>query len=262
MGDSMNLESIESTKAGFEASFREKTMYNRQTQDKEHLDRVIESLHIKDGMRVLDLGTGSGYVAFEIARRYPKVLVYGLDIVEEALQDNRERAEMENLQNIQFISYAGMEFPLESNKFDVVVTRYALHHFPDINYSFAEVNRVLKEDGMFFISDPTPNENDTKRFVDDYMKMKKDGHIKYYTSEEYVQLLEKNNFNLEDCFISEITFPRWKETAHGYDEILKKHDKNVIETYKVFETEDGKYIYITQNVLNMTFKKNGQNIHT
>lgn len=258
----MNIESIQSTKAGFEESFREKTMYNRQTQDKEHLDGVIESLQIKDGMRVLDLGTGSGYVAFEIARRFPNVTVYGLDIVEEALQENRSRAAKENLQNIQFISYEGMNFPLNNNTFDVVVTRYALHHFPDINFSFAEVSRVLKDDGMFFISDPTPNENDTERFVDDYMKMKKDGHIKYYTREEFTRLLEKNSFHLENSFMSEITFPRWKETAYGYEEILKKHDKKVIESYKVFETEDGKYIYITQNVLNMTFRKNGQIIHT
>ena len=39
------------------------------------------------------------------------------------------------------------------------------------------MSRVLKEGGKLFISDPCPNECDTERFVDDYMRLKKDGHI-------------------------------------------------------------------------------------
>lgn len=32
---------------------------------------------------------------------------------------------------------------------------------------------------VLFLSDPTPNDDDTEGFVDAYMKMKKDGHIKF-----------------------------------------------------------------------------------
>lgn len=56
-----------------------------------------------------------------------------------------------------------------------------LHHFPDIDYSISEVARVLKGGGVFFISDPCPNDCDKDRFVDEYMQLKKDGHIKFYT---------------------------------------------------------------------------------
>ena len=54
-----------------------------------------------------------------------------------------------------------------------------------INDTFREISRVLKKNGIFFLSDPTPNDNDIERFVDEYMQMKKDGHIKFYTKDEW-----------------------------------------------------------------------------
>ena len=53
--------SIENTRKGFEESFEEGTLYNRQTQDKAHLERILHFLNINDGMKILDLGTGTGY---------------------------------------------------------------------------------------------------------------------------------------------------------------------------------------------------------
>ena len=246
-----DLETIKAAKEGFEKSFKEKTLYNKQTQDSDHLERIIEILNIKDKDEILDLGTGSGYLAFRIAKENTSCKVTGLDIVEKALEEDRNRARELGMSNISFVSYKGNEFPFENNSFNIVTTRYALHHFPKIKDTFSEVARVLKEEGFFFISDPTPNKEDIERFVDDYMRMKKDGHIKYYTKEEYESLASEAGFSLVNSFETEITFPRLKETAIEFDEIIEKHDKNIIDGYNVRVTEDNKYIYITQKVLNL-----------
>ena len=111
----------------------------------------------------------------------------------------------------------------------MITTRYALHHFPIIKDTFKEIARTFKEGGFIFIADPTPNDNDTDRFVDDYMRMKKDGHIKYYKKEEFVQLAEEIGLKLVNEFQTEIRFPRLKETAYGLDEIMMKHQQPVIE---------------------------------
>ena len=97
----------------------------------------------------------------------------GLDIVEKALEVNRIKAREENICNISFITYDGIDFPFDDNEFDMVISRYALHHFSDIQKSISEVSRVIKREGFLFISDPTPNINDTSRFVDGYMQLKK-----------------------------------------------------------------------------------------
>ena len=75
-------------------------------------------------MRILDLGTGSGYLAFALATKYPDVTVIGLDIVENALEQNKLSARRNGLGNISFLSYNGISLPFENGSFDMVVSRY------------------------------------------------------------------------------------------------------------------------------------------
>ena len=153
-----------------------------------------------------------------------------------------------------FVSYDGIDFPFDANTFDLVVTRYALHHFPDLEHSIGEVSRVLKSGGMLFVSDPRPNEHDTERFVDDYMRLKKDGHIKFYTKDELINICGGHGLVIKNSFDSSIRFPKMKDTAYGYEEVLKKHDKEVIASYNLVETDTE--LFLTEQVNNILFEKN------
>lgn len=241
------------TKQGFENSFSSGDFYNKQTQDEQHLKNILDFLPINADMKILDLGTGSGYLSFPIAKKYSNISVIGLDIVEKALEVNRFRAKEEQIRNISFITYNGIEFPFSDSEFDRVISRYALHHFPDIQKSISEVSRVLKRGGFLFVSDPTPNANDTSRFVDGYMQLKKDGHIKFYTKEEWLQICGKYGLQFKKSFDSTIRFPKKKDTAYGFDELLKKHDKEIVESYELEVM--GNEIYITEQVNNILFCK-------
>ena len=241
------------TKQGFENSFSSGDFYNKQTQDEQHLKNILDFLPINADMKILDLGTGSGYLSFPIAKKYSNISVIGLDIVEKALEVNRFRAKEEQIRNISFITYNGIEFPFSDSEFDMVISRYALHHFPDIQKSISEVSRVLKRGGFLFVSDPTPNANDTSRFVDGYMQLKKDCHIKFYTKEEWLQICGKYGLQFKKSFDSTIRFPKKKDTAYGFDELLKKHDKEIVESYELEVM--GNEIYITEQVNNILFCK-------
>lgn len=245
--------SIVATKQAFENSFSSGDFYNKQTQDGQHLKLILEFLPIKSGMKILDLGTGSGYLAFSIAEKYPNAFIFGLDIVEKALEINRVKAEKQRISNINFITYDGVNFPFDDSEFDMVVSRYALHHFPDIQKSISEVSRVLKSGGFLFISDPSPNADDTSQFVDEYMQLKKDGHIKFYTKDEWKQISLEAGLKFVKSFDSSIRFPKKKDTAYGFDELLKKHDRKIIESYKLKVLENE--IYITEQVNNILLCK-------
>lgn len=250
----MDIEnSIMATKQGFEHSFSSGDFYNKQTQDEHHLKNILDFLPLKADMKILDLGTGSGYLSFPIAQKYPNISIIGLDIVEKALEVNRSVAKEKNIRNISFISYNGIDFPFADSEFDMVISRYALHHFPDIQKSISEVCRVIKQGAFLFISDPTPNVNDTSRFVDGYMKLKKDGHIKFYTEDEWLQICGKYGLQFKKSFGSTIRFPRKKDTAFGFDELLKKHDKKIVEGYELEVVRNE--IYITEQVNNILFCK-------
>lgn len=239
-----DYESIQVTKQEFEESFSNDSFYNKQTQDVDHLESILSFLPIKSGMKILDLGVGSGFLSFGLAKRFPGVSIIGLDIVEKALEKNRDRALKEGISNVTFTSYDGMEFPFEEGAFDLVITRYALHHFPDIQRSIKEVRRVLKAGGYLFISDPTPNDNDVERFVDAYMQMKKDGHIKFYSKKEWCDICQKEGLVFCKSFDSEITFPKKRETAIGFEQLLKNYNEEIIKGYDVKVI--GNEIYITE----------------
>ncbi len=250
----MDIEaSINATRESFEQSFSSGNFYNKQTQDSEHLEQIMNFLPIKNGMKILDLGAGSGYMSFPIAKSNASCKIIGLDIVLNTLAANRVRADKEGLRNLSFVCYDGIEFPFETNSFDMVITRYALHHFPNIDYSISEVARVLKTGGSFFISDPCPNDCDNDRFVDEYMQLKKDGHIKFYTEDEWRDICGKCGMEWTSSFKSKIRFPKKKETAYGYEDVLKKHDRSIVESYNLIETDTE--IYITENVNNIVFVK-------
>ncbi len=256
LGMNMGLdvsESIRRTKQGFEESFQADSFYNQQTRDEEQLNRLLDCLKVENGMKILDLGTGTGYLAFPIAERYPHAEVTGLDIVLQALNRNRQEAERRGRKNLQFISYGGLEFPFAGQSFDWVVSRYALHHFPAINGTFQEISRVLKPGGRLLISDPAPNDCDGDRFVDAYMQMKKDGHIRFYTKNEWIEIGKATGLAYTGGFETKIRFPKKRETAVGFNEIVNRFDGEVIRSYEVEITADE--IWITERVNNLLFRK-------
>lgn len=204
-------------------------------------------------MRVLDLGTGTGYLTFPLAKMFPHAEIVGLDIVEKVLDKNRRKVLHENLSNLHFISYNGIYFPFANEEFDMIVTRYALHHFPLINDTFHEISRILKPSGTLFLSDPMPNDNDTERFVDAYMQMKKDGHIKFYTQKEWVKIGKRVGLEYKDGFETSIRFPKKKDTALEFDNIVEKYDDKIIKGYDLKIINDE--IYITEKVNNLIFQK-------
>lgn len=248
-----NEDSIAAAKQGFEASFEEAQYYNKQTQDEKHLLAILEAIDVKPGMKILDLGCGSGYLTFPIAQKNERADVIGLDIVANTLKSNNEKREQQELTNLEFVAYDGIVYPFENNTFDLVVTRYALHHFPQIKNSMREIARVLKQGGRLFISDPRPNACDTSGFVNDYMQLKKDGHIKFYAMDEWVSICKDCGLRLTAAFDSSIRFPKKKDTAHGYEEVLARHDKSIIDSYELTETDEE--IWITEQVNNLTFEK-------
>jgi ubiquinone/menaquinone biosynthesis C-methylase UbiE len=103
---------------------------------------------------VLDIGTGKGMAAIEIARR--GMPVTSVDVSEEELQMaflNARAAEVDS--NILFHIGDANKLPFEDNHFNLVTMINVLHHLEEMNGIFAEVSRVLKPGGRFLVADFT-----------------------------------------------------------------------------------------------------------
>lgn len=111
----------------------------------------------------------------------------------------------------------------------------------------------MRQKGCFFLCDPAPNEDDEKRFVDAYMQMKKDGHIKFYTLDEWRQLAETAGFTYHDSFETQIRFPRKMDAAFGLECIMKSFAEKTVSGYDIEILQDE--IWITERVQNVMFLK-------
>jgi ubiquinone/menaquinone biosynthesis C-methylase UbiE len=110
----------------------------------------------------LDLGTGPGHVAIEIARRRPGVQIVGLDLAAHMVQRANRQAVRAGLDGRGIWSQAdGHALPFADGSFDLVISTFALHHWTDPLHILNEIARVLrhpepagqKSGGRYYIAD-------------------------------------------------------------------------------------------------------------
>lgn len=59
--------------------------------------------------------------------------------------------------------------------------------------------------------------------------------------------------HLVNSFDSEIRFPRKKSTAEGFEDVLARHEKSIIDSYQLTQTDEE--IWVTEQVNNLLFEK-------
>lgn len=96
---------------------------------------------------ILDVGCGSGIMAFELSRYFKKVI--GIDISEEMLSIARKKR---NAQNISYLNVNASSLDLKE-KFDFIVSRNTFHHIEDILETLEKMKTLLNPGGKIAIID-------------------------------------------------------------------------------------------------------------
>lgn len=173
--------------------------------DDAHLELLLDMAGVQRGESVLDIGTGTGYLAFPIAQMQPQAQVYGIDIAETVIRHNAESAARQGVSNLHFSAFNGVEHPFPPETFDLVVTRHALHHFPQMERTAQAMAALLKPGGRLLIADPLHHPEDTSGVIDRLMAVKGDGHVRFYDVEELQALFSP--LTLQRQVITSMRFP-------------------------------------------------------
>jgi 2-polyprenyl-3-methyl-5-hydroxy-6-metoxy-1,4-benzoquinol methylase len=116
----------------------------------EHQTRYRFSLQSIVGKRVLDAGCGVGWGAALMLDAGAESVV-GVDISSEAIADARGRSP-----DATFATGDLLALPFDSHSFDVAVCFEAIEHTGDTARTLDELARVLRPDGILFVSSPNP----------------------------------------------------------------------------------------------------------
>jgi ubiquinone/menaquinone biosynthesis C-methylase UbiE len=120
------------------------------------LAREAVELGIPPGGKVLDIGTGPGFAAIEVARALKGTgcLVVGLDLSPSMLALAAENAAKAGVSAMLAWREGDCKaIPFGDGELDLVVSNDSLHHWDDPLPVFDEIARVLKPDGGCIIRD-------------------------------------------------------------------------------------------------------------
>lgn len=110
--------------------------------------RTVRSLALEPGQRVLDLATGTGDLAIQIARRHPEVGVVGLDPSEGMLAVARTKCARKQLaERIELVTGDAQELPYDDDSFDAVSMGFGIRNVPDRARALREIARVVRPGG-------------------------------------------------------------------------------------------------------------------
>ncbi len=182
--------------------------YSRVHHDSDHVSHLVAELDPQPGGTYLDLATGTGSVAFAIARHEPEARVIGTDIADHAIARNREIASEQGCANIEFLVTDGRKIGFPDATFDGIASRYALHHFPDLEVTLADARRVLRPTGSFVVADAVRHPRDEEDFINQFQALKPDGHVQMYTGEALVEGFTAIGFEAVGQSSSAISFTR------------------------------------------------------
>ena len=113
--------------------------------------KVVEIIAKTKANRVLDIATGTGDLAINLAKTDAKEII-GLDISPGMLEVGRKKITDKNLDNKITMTLGDSEnLPFEDNSFDAVTVAFGVRNFENLEKGLSEIYRVLKPSGTFVI---------------------------------------------------------------------------------------------------------------
>jgi SAM-dependent methyltransferase len=161
------------------------------------LDTVVEMCGPAPGVKILDVATGGGHVA----RRLREA---GAEVVTTDRSPGMQPDVIAPAEHL----------PFADGSFDVVVTRYAAHHFESIGEAVGEMARVTNR--LLVIEDHHYSDEETEAAE----KLRDPSHVRSYSEDEWRELIGDAGLEVErvEFFDVELDFESWfarTETPEG-----------------------------------------------
>jgi SAM-dependent methyltransferase len=117
-------------------------------------DAVFHRMALGPGMRVLEVGCGTGHLSGDVARRIePGGMLFCVDIQPEMVDKTMLRVEKQGLNNVLGFAAPADKLPLDIYDIDVVFLVHVLGEIPDRLPALRDALRVLRPGGVLSITE-------------------------------------------------------------------------------------------------------------
>jgi len=167
------------------------------------------------GQRILDLGTGVGFLALRFAEN--GALVTGIDIAQGQIDEARRRSADSGI-HADFLRVPAEDTGLPSSSFDVIAASQSWLYF-ETKRAIAEVKRLLAPDGVFFTSHLAwlPRQDSIAKASEELVLRHnpKWSHAAYDGEVPLVPKWSVDHFTLQTMFVFDEALPFTRESWRG-----------------------------------------------
>lgn len=115
------------------------------------LDWIAAHVEVPPGARILDVAGGTGQVGRHLAVGGATAVI--VDLTDEMLAAGLRSVQEEGRDDVVFVRGDATHLPFPNDQFEVVVSRFALHHMDDPGGAMAEMSRVCRPAGSVTLVD-------------------------------------------------------------------------------------------------------------
>jgi ubiquinone/menaquinone biosynthesis C-methylase UbiE len=151
------------------------------------LRMVVQAARPRRTDRVVDIACGGGIVACAFAPHVDRVV--GIDLTPAMLEQGRALAAAQELGNVDFRRGDGLALPYPAETFNIVVTRFSLHHFLEPSAALREMVRVCAPGGRVVVIDMFASEDVMKAAAWNKLeKLRDPSHVRCLALSELIAL--------------------------------------------------------------------------
>ena len=153
-----------------------------------YLQWMVEQLDLQPHFEVLDVAAGTGHLSRAIAPYVKRVVA--LDLTPEMLAQGRREAEQQGLTNLVFEQGEAEHLSYTNGAFDLVATRFSLHHFADPREPVQEMVRVCRRGGRVVVIDiVSPDDPAVAARYNHLERLRDPSHLRALTADELPRLM-------------------------------------------------------------------------
>jgi len=149
----------------------------REVYDKRHA--VIQSLNLKPGMDIADIGAGTGFYSLLFAQKVGKAgNVFAVDVTDDFILNINRRASENNLKNIHGVLSTQKDTLLAPGSVDMAFVCDTYHHFEYPQTMLVSIYRALRPGGELIIIDFKKQPGISSSWVMSHVRTNKEAVIK------------------------------------------------------------------------------------
>lgn len=174
------------------------------------LDQIEDELRGRGYARALDLGCGGGHVSYRAAAHVGQVIA--CDVTARMLEVVAATAAERGLANIAVQQAAAENLPFADGSFDVVLCRFTVHHWQNMEAGLRQARRVLRAGGRgVFIDTIAPTDAVLDTHLQAIELLRDASHVRNYSGAEWFSALSRSGFAVEGIAVRRLRmeFDSW-----------------------------------------------------